>query len=208
MAFSLRAAGIRLRDASDHYRDQLLSAIADKRTPGLRFSNIPLSDLQLAFHSVLSELASARDYLAALLAYCLGAPEKIDAMNRFAEWLDAPSRAHLRTAPLVAAVLRAYDPADLDPWLKELTDYRNTFLHKRPLGSSSNACWLLYTVSEQAGIAYPSIALPLNSHDASASGSDALRSFIRLHRRMTALLRFAIPHARYPATPPHVDLSR
>jgi len=67
IAFSLHASGIRLRDASDRYHDQLMAAIDRKVPPGQRFSNIPMHDLRLAFHSVLSELASARDYLAAAL---------------------------------------------------------------------------------------------------------------------------------------------
>jgi hypothetical protein len=203
IAFSLRAAGIRLRDASDHYRDQLLAAIEERRKPDLRFSNIPLSDLQLAFHSVLSELASARDYLAALLAYGLGAPARVDAMNRFAEWLSTSSRAEMWADPLVAAMLRAYDAAESDPWLSDLTDYRNKFLHRRPLGSSDGARWLKYGEYERGGLIYPFIEMPLSAGDPSAPGHDALLRFVHLYRRMTALLHDAVTHARYPATPPH-----
>src|SRR5712672_2487203 len=39
IAFSLRAAGSRIRDASDHYHTQLMAAIASKRQFGTRFSN-------------------------------------------------------------------------------------------------------------------------------------------------------------------------
>ena len=108
IAFSLSAAGIRLRDASDAYRAQLMAAIQSRRAVGTRFSNIPIRDLQLAFHSILSELASARDYLAAALASKLAAPPKVDAMNRFAEWLDASSKAELRERPVVREMLDAY----------------------------------------------------------------------------------------------------
>jgi hypothetical protein len=200
IAFSLRAAGIRLRDASDHYRDQLMAAIAEKRKPGGRFSNIPMSDLQLAFHSVLSELASARDYLAAALAYRLGAPEKVDAMNRFLGWLSASSRAHLRSQPVVATMLEAYDSGTKDPWLHELTQYRNLFLHQRPLGSSDAARWLRYDERERGGVVFPLIEMPLGADDPSAPGRDALLRFVGLHRRMTALLDAAVPHAPYAAT--------
>src|SRR5665213_408043 len=204
IAFSLRAAGIRLRDASDHYHHQLRAAIADKRKPGGRFSNIPMRDLQLAFHSVLSELASARDYLAAALANRIGAPEKIDAMNRFADWLSAPSRAHLRSEPVVATMLQAYDSGTKDPWLHELTQYRNLFLHQQPLGSSGAAPWLRYDEREHSGVIFPFIEMPLGTDDPSAPGRDALLRFVDLHRRMTALLDAAVPHAPYPATLPQI----
>jgi hypothetical protein len=172
IAFSLQAASIRLRDASDHYNDQLMAAVARKERAGHRFSNIPMMDLKLAFHSVLSELASARDYLAAVLAYELRAPGKIDAMNRFADWLGAASRADLRTRPVIAEMLAAYDKTAPDPWLFQLTEYRNLFLHRQPL-SSAAAQWLRYEEKLVAPFVYPYIEMPLGVDDPSAPGQDA-----------------------------------
>jgi hypothetical protein len=203
IAFSLHAAGIRLRDASDHYHHQLMAAIGERRKPEGRFSNIPLRDLQLAFHSVLSELASTRDYLAAALAYRLGAPENVDAMSRLFRWLSAPSRAHLQSEPIVATMLDAYDSGSEDPWLHDLSQYRNLFLHQKPLGSPEAARWLIYDEREHDGAVYPLIEMPLGADDPSAPGQDALLRFVDLHRRMTALLDAAASHAPYHASPPH-----
>lgn len=200
MAFSLSAAGIRLRDASDGYHAQLLDALHEGKKSGNRFSNIPMYDLQLAFHSVLSELASARDYLAAALASKLGAPSKVDAMNRFADWLGAASRTVHRNAPVVREMLEAYNAGSVDPWLHQLTEYRNLFLHRRPMASSESPQFLVFEVLEHEKILFPRIRMPLDSADPSAPGEDALTRFIKLYRAMTRLMKLAADHAPYPPT--------
>ncbi|MGK7866274.1 hypothetical protein [Falsiroseomonas sp. E2-1-a20] len=204
ISFSLRAAGIRLRDASDHYRDQLLAAIEEKRKPGILFSNLPLSDLQLAFHSVLSELGSARDYLGVLLGYSFNAPPSIDAMNRFKRWVSKAAHSDLRLEPIVDKVLRGYDQTSSDPWLADLSEYRNEFLHRRPLGSGEGARWLRLCEYERNGVIYPFIEMPLGPSDSSAPGQDSLHRFVSLQRCMTALMRDAAASARYAATPAHL----
>lgn len=203
IAFSLNAAGIRLRDASDHHHDQLMAALAEGKTSGNRFTNIPVSDLQLAFHSVLSELASARDYLAKTLAMGLGAPPRIDALARLKDWLDAASRAHLRASPIVSDMLTAYDPASLDPWLHELTEYRNLFLHRQPLGRRG-AGWLRYEERSHDGLTIPVVTMPLADDDLFAPGADALLRFIGLYRKMTDLLDRAADASPHPSTFPHI----
>lgn len=202
ISFSLVAAGIRLRDASDCYHMQLIAAIHGKRDAGRRFANIPIKDLHLAFHSVLSELASARDYFAGALARKLGAPPRIESMSRFEEWVSASSRADLRKLPVVREMLDAYDEASSNPWLHQLTEYRNTFLHRRPLGSQDGARFLRYDEIEKDGITYPRIEMPLGESDPSAPGKDALTRFIELYRAMTKLMRLAADHAPYPASLP------
>jgi hypothetical protein len=203
VAFSLHAAGIRLRDASDHYQDQLAAAIEEERKPGTRFSNIQMTDLQLAFHSVLSELASARDYLAAIFARHEGAPPKVDAMNRLQDWLSASSRADLRAKPIFSEMLKANDPASEDPWLCQLTEYRNQVLHRNPMGAASGARWLRYDVRDAHEIQFPFIEFPLGDDDSSAPGKDALLRFVELYRKMTALLKTATDHAAFPPKTPH-----
>jgi hypothetical protein len=203
ISFSLHAAGIRLRDASDGYRAQLINAIHEGQEAGRRFSNIPMRDLQLAFHSVLSELASARDYLAAALASKLGAPARVDALNRLAEWLEAASRADLRERPVVREMLAAYDPTSASPWLHQLTEYRNVFLHRRPLGAQSASQFLRYEIVMQKGVGYPRIEMPLGAEDPSAPGQDALTRFIDLYRAMTDLLRAAAANAPYESALPN-----
>lgn len=202
IAYSLTAAGIRLRDASDAYNAQLLAAIEGGRESGSRFANIPMYDLELAFHSVFSELASARDYLAASLALKLGAPPKIEAMNRFKEWISGASRTHLRTGPVASIMLAAYDPTSTDPWLYELTEYRNLFLHRQPLGSTMSPQMLVYETVKHKGFLFPRITMPLDASDPSAPGMDALARFIQLYQAMTRLVKLAADYAAYDTSMP------
>lgn len=204
IAYSMNAAGIRLRDASDDYHSQLIAAIHDKRVSGMRFANIPMQDIHLAFHSVLSELASARDYLATALARTLGAPDRIDAMNRFADWLQKPSQANAKQDPVIAAMLEAYDPKSTAPWLYELTEYRNTFLHRQPIGSQAGARFLQYNEVEHRGIVFPKIEMQLGEGDNSRPPIDALTRFIELYRAMTRLTKLASMQAPYPTEPPNL----
>lgn len=206
ISFSLHAAGIRLRDASDGYRAQLLHAVETNCKDGRRYANIPMRDIQLAFHSVLSELASARDYLAKLLAGRLGAPQSVDAMSRFAGWLDKAQQAHLRSEPVVAEMLAAYDAASTDPWLHQLTEYRNIFTHRQPMGSTGQPQFMVYGVVTVADIQYPRITLPLSDGDAAAHGQDALTRFVGLYRSMTSLAKLAVAHAPYSAELPSFEV--
>lgn len=204
ISYSLMAAGIRLRDASDRYHEQLMAAIQTNTRSGSRFENIPIRDLQLAFHSVLSELASTRDYLAASIASRLGAPNKIDAMNRFKEWLSAASRADLACGPVASVMLAAYDPRDSDPWLHHLTEYRNLYLHRQPLGSTVSPAVLVYETVEHVGLIFPRIIMPLDASDPFAPGQDALTRFLQLYRAMNKLAQLAASHAPYDTTLPTV----
>ncbi len=197
ISYSLHAAGIRLRDASDCYNTQLIAAVHEKRKPGSRFSNPPIKDLHLSFHSVLSELSSARDYLAASLAQKLGAPPRIDALNRFADWIKPEAKSQMREMPVVKEMLKAYDSTDVDPWLHDLTEYRNRFLHREPFGSAKGAYRFQYSESDLNGFRYPAIAMPLGEADLSASDIDALSRFVGLYRQMISLARLAAIHAPY-----------
>lgn len=199
ISFSLRAAGIRLRDASDRYHEQLMAAIQEGRKPGEKYSNIPMDDLRLAFHSVLSELASARDYLAASLAYKLGAPEKIDALAPLARWLRAPAQSDVSHGPILSEMLEAYDREGSDPWLWELTDYRNRFTHREPIGGGA-ARWLRYVDMQRNGFTVPLIELPLSSEEGEP---DALGHFVGFYRRMTKLLGKAAANAPFDSAFPH-----
>lgn len=83
ISFSFRAAGVRICDASDQYHKQLRAAVSEKSKDGKRFSNIPMLDLAIAIHAALSEIGSARDYLATWIALKLGAPSNIDFWHDF-----------------------------------------------------------------------------------------------------------------------------
>lgn len=206
ISFTLHAAGIRLRDASDGYRAQLLHAVEMNCQHGRRYANIPMRDIQLAFHSVLSELASARDYLAKLLAGRLGAPQKVDAMRSFAAWLDKAQQAHLRSEPVVAEMLAAYDATSADPWLHQLTEYRNIFTHRQPMGSTGRPQCMVYEIVTVSDIEYPRITLPLSDGDAAAHGQDALTRFVGLYRSMISLSKLAAANAPYSTQLPSFEV--
>lgn len=139
LAMSLRAAGVSIRDASDRYHVQLKAALLSGQRPGLRFTNIPLlDDLHSAFHFLLAELSSARDYLAAIAALGVGAPENVDALSRLVKWLSNSKSGSALADPLIAAFL----DNEAQVWLGEITDYRNQFLHRKPLGADESARWL------------------------------------------------------------------
>ena len=117
------------------------------------------------------------------------------------EWVKAASRADLRIRPVVSEILSAYDETSANPWLHQLTEYRNLFLHRQPLGSSSARSHLIYNVLTKDGIGYPRIEMPLGDTDPSAPGQDALTRFIQLYRAMTDLVKLAAEHAPYSSEP-------
>ena len=100
-------------------------------------------------------------------------------------------------------MLTAYDPASLDPWLRELTEYRNLFLHRQPLGRRG-AGWLRYEERSHDGLTIPVVTMPLADDDLFAPGADALLRFIGLYRKMTDLLDQAADASPHPSTFPHI----
>ena len=163
-----------------------------------------MRDIHLALHSVLSELSSARDYLAKALAMKLNAPENKDSWTRLKNWLLAESRSNLTTAPVISDMLTASDKTSSDPWLYELGEYRNQFTHKNPIGGTGGTKFLKYDEQELGDLRFPLIEMPLGDKDLFAPGQDALKRFIILHRCMRRLLRFAAKNAPYESIPPNI----
>jgi hypothetical protein len=198
VSFSLRAAGVRLRDASDEYHRQLTAALARKQAAGRRFRNTSMTDLHLAFHSLLSEMGSVRDYLAAVAARRVQAPPRIDAMTRLAGWALKPAGRTAIPDPLVAAMLDGWDETRPDPWLYELGEYRNQFLHREPLGTNQEARWLSLAERLSGNRRVMVMQMRIQSPPGSAQLCDALDRFADLHARMCRLADFAATHAKYP----------
>jgi hypothetical protein len=148
LSVSLRAASLQLRNASDEYYKQLRSALVSERKPNLRFSNIPMIDLHLAFHSVSTEIASARDYLAQVAARRVNAPDNIDALSRLGRWLEKPPNAASRNDDLITRLLAASDGSAPDPWLADITEHRNLFLRRDHIGAMAK--WLCLEERETA----------------------------------------------------------
>jgi len=160
-------------------------------------------DIHLAFHSVLSELASARDYLAAALGHQMGAPANQDALSRLASWLVRPANSNKQRSSVLDQMLAAYASGSADPWLYELSEYRNEFLHRSPFGTARNRHLLQLTIKEIGQLHCPLLHMPLSADDRWAPGEDALKRFITLYRRMIDLLTVAAEAAPYERTPPH-----
>jgi hypothetical protein len=197
VSFSLRAAGVRLRDASDEYHRQLTAALARKQPSGRRFRNIPMTDLHLAFHSLLSEMGSARDYLATIAARRIHAPAAIDAMSRLAHWTRKPAGRGAMADPLVAAMLDGWDETKPDPWLYELGEYRNLFLHREPLATNQAGRWLSVAERVSSSHRVMVVQMEIQSRPGSQQMCDALDRFADLHGRMCRLADFAVTHAKY-----------
>lgn len=196
---TLNAAGIRIRDASDCLHAQLHAAIIEERKPGQRFKNIPLLDLFLAFHSLMSEMASARDYIAQFAARKLGAPKKIDSLNFFEGWAVGSTGA--TTDPLAAALLGSREAGADNAWLAELTEYRNIFLHRMPIAAMKNVSLVIVERQvEQIAMRFVEMHIP---DLVSGSGTcDALPKFVGLHQNLLNLAAFAADHTGYSTAPP------
>lgn len=202
IATSLRAAGVQLRNLSDCYYDQLLGALKRKDQAGSRFANIALTELHIACHALTAELGSARDYLSMVAAQRVSAPDRIDALNRLVDWATKSANASAAEDPLVAQMVAGFDKNGGDPWLWEIGEFRNTFLHRLPLGLTDSA--KLLTLREIATRNGPvqSITLEIEAPIGSGKFADALGLFAKLSARLDDLAHFAVPLARYPAKPP------
>jgi hypothetical protein len=205
---ALRAVGFQFRNVSDCYHAQLLGALKRKTEPGREFANIHLSELHIACHGLTAEMGSARDYIASLAARRVGAPARIEALNRLAEWAVKPANSVAASDSLVSTLVAAFDANGPDPWLWELGEYRNTFLHRLPLGLSESARRL--TVCEHVTRHGPAHTLRMAIEAPIGSGrlDDALSRFVKLGARLERLAQYAVGFARYPAELPLVIVSQ
>lgn len=199
-AVCLRAADIRLRDISDGYGAQLLSALHSGTKVDHRFENMPLADLHLAIHSFVAEMGAARDYLAAIVGRQLGAPASKDSLARLMDWLEADARQVEAAKPVSLTLMKGWVDAD-DPWLKQLTDYRNLFLHRGPIGARG-----MESAPRLAALASPhgevrTLVLPIPRRLEGTETVDALVQFIRLHWQMFRLAADLAALSPYPTTP-------
>ena len=208
ISISLRAAGIRLRDASDEYHRQLAAALERGQKPGLRFQNIPMMDLHLAFHSLLAELGSARDYLATFAARRIGAPKGTDALNRLIKWLEESGGNSSKSDPVVIALLDGWKTSGNDPWLFDLGEYRNLFLHRQPISADQYARWLMIKQHTNGAVASNLLQLLVPARPKSTVICDALTRFVDLHAKMCRLAYFVSTFSAHAAKPIQVEVKR
>jgi hypothetical protein len=200
VAVSLRAAGLQLRNASDEYHKQLLAALTSGQGVNRRFQNIATDDLHLAFHSVLTEMASARDYLAQVAARRVRAPDKIDALSRLKSWAEKPINVATQSDTLVARLLEVSDPKGPDPWLADITEYRNLFLHREHIGAMAK--WLVIEERKSPIGPVHTIMMAIKAKPGTETICDALVRFVDLYARLCRLADLAATLAPYAATPP------
>jgi hypothetical protein len=199
LSVSLRAAGLQLRNASDEYHKQIQAALASGKKVGLRFCNIPMIDLHLAFHSVLMEMASARDYLAQVAARRVNAPDQRDSLGRLRGWLDKPANSAALSDELVARLLAASDAKGPDPWLADITEYRNLFLHREHIGAVAK--WLALEECDSAFGPVRTVRMAIHIRPGAEVMCDALVRFVMLYGELCRLADFAATLAPYAAVP-------
>ena len=202
LSVSLRAASLQLRNASNEYHIQLRAALASGQKVGVRFSNLPMIDLHLAFHSVLMEMASARDYLAQVAARRVNAPSRIDALSRLQDWLSKPVNVGALADNLVARLLAAADSQAPDPWLADIIEYRNLFLHRGHMGLIAK--WLVLEEHDSALGPVRTVKMAINVRPGAATMCDALTRFVVLYSGLCRLADFAATLAPYAAEPLHL----
>ncbi|RUL65789.1 hypothetical protein EKH79_03495 [Dyella dinghuensis] len=142
VSVSMQAAGVRLRDVAKCHHAQLIEALLRKKEVTVGFKNVPLLDLYVAFHSLASELCSARDHLVRIAALHVGAKESLDDMIRLEAWLKKEANQHHAAEPLTKLLTSAWGTKELPQWLRKLSDVRNQMVHRQPLAANPAAAML------------------------------------------------------------------
>lgn len=205
LSVSLRLAGLRLRDVSRRYHDQLRWALRARKRPGAWFSNAALLELYADCHSLASELSSARDHFARLAAIHAGAPDRIDSLVRLEDWLSKEiNRSHARQ-PIVALMLLASGTKENPGWLRRLGVMRNEMLHTLPMGANTrvSGLTLLELATSMGAIKVIRLAEPLSRTPLANQESDPLIELSQLSTEMEQLCRAGCKLAKYPASLPH-----
>jgi hypothetical protein len=92
------------------------------------------------------------------------------------------------------------DEKTVDPWLADITDYRNLFLHREHMGAMAK--WLVVQERESPIGPVRTIEMAINTRPGAESSCDALVRFVDLYERLCRLADFAATLAPYAATPP------
>ena len=153
ISLSLRSMDISVEQITEFYNEQLVNHMASGSLESQRISTSLDQNLFAHVHSFFMQLGAARDYLASLCALRIGKnPEKIDSFARLTDVIRSENFASDELLQLFYA--RGYfgrKPAsaakfEISGWMKEVTDLRNEFMHRRPYGDR---------FAEQMGFAEP-----------------------------------------------------
>lgn len=200
----LKASGLRLRDVSDGYGDQLKWALAENRKPGGWFSNAALLDLYSDCHSLASELSSARDHLSRIAGIHAGAPKNKDSLARLEEWVAKASNNAHASQPLIQLLLTASGTGQNPNWLRKLGEVRNEMLHKVPMASNKRVSGIvMQSVKTTLGeIKTIRLGEPTSTTPLASQAPDSLIELSQLGASMERLCRDAWKVAKYPAELP------
>jgi hypothetical protein len=133
---------ISVEQIAEFYFEQLVNLMAAGSIRGQRSGGPQDQTLFAHVHSFFLHLGAARDYLAALIALRIGKdPYKIDSMAKLTKAL----RSHHSGTDALLDLLEGHGfirPTPANPnrreisgWLREASDLRNQFVHRRPYGA-------------------------------------------------------------------------
>lgn len=194
IAFGLRACELRLRDCSSEYLWQNEYAVFKGTHPGGRFSNLKSFDLDLALHSLLTEMGTARDYLAHFISrFIFQDPKPVDAMAALYKRIKKRQPSNTSASQEVAdEVMTICDPERAEGWMAKLTEYRNIIIHRAPLSGLSKHHFLTAERTAVGDTSLVRIFFPIPAdpftNDAVAS-VDALTHFLDFQRRLRGFAR-------------------
>lgn len=141
IGLSLRNMDISVHGIFEFYHEELTNLLAHGQTDGTSSASMRDQVLFAHIHAFFLHFGSARDYLAALIAFRLGHnPDDVDSLT---ELLKVTSPADVAGEPLLALLLsrgyiaqRPNNPLKLQQsgWLWQATDQRNELTHRRTYG--------------------------------------------------------------------------
>lgn len=142
ISLSLRSMDISVEQIAEFYNEQLVNLMAAGLVDGQRSGGTQDQTLFAHVHSFFLHLGAARDYLAALIAARIGKdPRKVDSM---ADLICALRPRHfgtdalldlLETRKFIQPIPENPNKRKMSGWLREASDLRNQFVHRRPYGA-------------------------------------------------------------------------
>ncbi|WP_143523914.1 hypothetical protein [Rhizobium rhizosphaerae] len=141
ISLSLRNLDISVEQICDFYNEKLTNHLALGHLEGIRSSSSLDNNLYAYVHSFFMHLGAARDYIAAFCSIRIGKdPKTIDS---FAKLIDTLRSEHVERDEILKIFLaKGYiknketssTKFETSGWMKEATDLRNEFMHRRPFG--------------------------------------------------------------------------
>ena len=142
ISLSLRSMDISIEQVAEYHNEQLVNLLASGKTNGERVATTLDETLFAHVHSFFMHFGAARDYFGALIASRIGkSPQRFDSM---AKLVDALRPEHfsfdkllelLRSRKFIQPSAKNSNRWEMYGWLKEASELRNEFVHRRPYGS-------------------------------------------------------------------------